>query len=597
MWCSAKVRSLSAILMVKLLSFCCVIWVSLLGTCVGFLKNDRILNGRSFAPVFAKKVSFNDASRSKLVAGINLVADAVKVTLGPKGRNVVLEKAFGSPEIVNDGVTIARSITLSDPEMNVGARLVQEVANKAENRAGDGTTTTTLMTQEIISHGMRVLASGVNPVSLRNGITLAASKLCDEVKKLAKPVKGNADLLSIATIAANSADMGRIIAEAFSCLKGETGSTLVEEAPTARDEVEYREGVFIDRGYISPYFVKDSPRQVIEMEAPRVLITDQRISSVEELIPLLEEVAKCKAPLFIVAEDITGEALSTLIVNNIRGLLNVVAVKCPSFGDRRTALLNDLAVATGASLVSGDLGLSLSDAKLDMLGKADRIIVSKDSTTVLTSPSRKGAISKKIAQIQEEMAAAEKGGSSSSFEKEKNRERIAALGGGVARIKVGAATETELKDKKLRYEDALNSVRSALEMGVVPGGGATMLYLSTQNKLRDEIMKSCGNDADMQLGVDILFKSLSAPMRQIARNAGLEGSVVTDKCLGQKFGFGFNAASGRYEDLIGAGVLDPAKVTINALETAASVAALVLTTEVLVTEKTRESDGVASAED
>jgi chaperonin GroEL len=517
------------------------------------------------------------------VAGINQVADAVKVTLGPKGRNVVLQRAFGPPEIVNDGVTIARAISLSDPEMDVGAKLIQEVANRAENRAGDGTTTTTLMTQEMISHGMRVLATGANPVSIRSGIMLAVSKICSEIKQLAKPVKGSSDLLSIATIAASSPAMGKVIAEAFSHL-GESGSTVVEESQSLSDEVEFREGVFIDKGYISPYFAKDSQRQVCELQSPRVLITDRRISSIEELLPLLEDLAKSKAPLFIVAEDITGEALSALVVNKLRGVLNVVAVKAPAFGDRRTAMLNDLAVATGASFVSEELGLSLEDVKMDMLGTADKVVVGKESTTVLTSSAHKKKIQQRIDQIQAEVKAITDSGGS-NFEKEKCTQRIAALGGGVARIKVGAATETELKEKKLRYEDAINSVRSALEMGVVPGGGSTMLYMAAQKKTRDEALAACGTDEDMKLGVDIVFKSLSAPMRQIACNAGLEGSVVTDKCIGNKFGFGYNAATGSYGDLVAGGVLDPAKVTINALETAASVAGLVLTTEVLVTEK------------
>lgn len=541
-----------------------------------------------YSPLFAKKLSFNEASRSKLVSGINQVADAVKVTLGPKGRNVVLQRAFGAPEIVNDGVTIARAISLPDPEMDVGAKLIQEVANKAENRAGDGTTTTTVMTQEIISQGMRVLATGANPVSIRSGITLAVSQICSEIKKLAKPVKGSSDLLSIATIAASSPAMGKVIAEAFSLL-GDSGTTVVEESQSLCDEVEFRGGVFIDKGYISPYFARDSQRQVCELQAPRILITDRRISSVDELLPVLEEVAKSKAPLFIVAEDVTGEALSALVVNKLRGVLNVVAVKAPSFGDRRTAMLNDLAVATGASFVSEELGLSLEDVKMSMLGTADKVVVGKESTTVLTSAVHKKKIEQRIDQIKSEIKdLAESGGS--SFEKEKCNQRIASLGGGVARIKVGAATETELKEKRLRYEDAINSVRSALEMGVLPGGGSTMLYMAAQKKIREEAMTACGNDEDMKLGVDIVFKSLSAPMRQIACNAGLEGSVVTDKCLGKKFGFGYNAATGSYEDLVAAGVLDPAKVTINALETAASVAGLVLTTEVLVTDMPTKRD-------
>jgi len=527
----------------------------------------------------AKKLSFREESRKKLVEGINVVANAVKITLGPKGRNVVLERNYGAPEIVNDGVTIARDIVLEDPEMNVGAKLVQEVAQKSDNKAGDGTTTSTLMTQEIVNQGIRVVAAGANPVSLRNGVTLAASMLAQRVRELAKPVTGNADLLSIATIASNSPSMGSIIAKAYEKV-GDTGSTVVEESQTLLDEVEFTEGLSIDRGYLSPYFVKDSERQICEMNNPRVLVTDKKITSVQDMIPILEQLVKTKEPLFIVAEDVTGEALSALVVNKLRGVLDIVAIKAPSFGDRRRAYLQDMAIATGATYVADEVGISLESVTLDMLGKADRIVVGKDSTTIVTNADNKDALVKRIAQIRAEAEATD-----NKFDKEKAQERVAALGGGIARIKVGAATETELKDKKLRYEDALNSVRSALEMGVVPGGGACMLYMSCDEKLKQKILDACGkDDEDEQLGVEIMFRSLPAPIKQIAKNAGLEGEVVAEKCRNKPFGFGYNAATDTYEDLLVTGVLDPAKVTINALENAASIAALVLTTEVLITE-------------
>jgi len=535
---------------------------------------------RSRSPVLqmAKKLSFREDSRKKLVEGINVVANAVKITLGPKGRNVVLERSYGAPEIVNDGVTIARDVILEDPEMNVGAKLCIEVASKSDNKAGDGTTTSTLMTQEITNQGIRVVAAGANPVALRNGILMASSMLAAKVREMAKPVTSNQDLLSIATIAANNAGMGAIIAKAYEKI-GETGSTVVEESQTLVDEIEFTEGLSIDRGYLSPYFVKDTERQVCEMQSPRILVTDKKIAAVADLIPILEQLVKTKEPLFIVAEDVTGEALSALVVNKLRGVLDVVAIKAPSFGDRRKAYLQDIAIATGATYVADEVGISMESVTADMLGRADRIVVGKDTTTIVTDKENTDNIAKRIAQIRAEAEATD-----NKFDKEKATERVAALGGGIARIKVGAATETELKDKKLRYEDALNSVKSALEMGVVPGGGACMLHMSCNEELKNSILNAVGADEDERLGVEIMFRSLAAPLKQIAKNAGLEGEVVADKCRDKPFGFGYNAATGTYEDLLETGVLDPAKVTINALENAASIAALVLTTEVLITE-------------
>eukprot|EP00611_Tribonema_gayanum_P023368 TRINITY_DN489_c0_g1_i4.p1 TRINITY_DN489_c0_g1~~TRINITY_DN489_c0_g1_i4.p1 ORF type:complete len:621 (-),score=256.42 TRINITY_DN489_c0_g1_i4:280-1923(-) len=522
----------------------------------------------------AKKVSFGEHSRRQLVDGINQVADAVRVTLGPRGRNVVLERAYGAPEIVNDGVTIARDISLPDPEQNVGAKLVQEVAQKSDNRAGDGTTTSTLMTQSIVNNGLRAVTSGANPVEVRRGIMKASEMLVAEIKALAKPVSGISDLNSIATIASGSSVMGSIISQAFEKV-GENGSTVVEESQTLVDEVDFTEGLTIDRGYLSPYFVNDQERQVCEMRKPRILVTDKKIDQVNELIPILETMVKSKEPLFIVAEDVAGEALSALVVNKMRGVLDVCAIRAPSFGDRRKAYLQDIAIATGATYIAEEVGLTLDQVNMDMLGTCERLVAQRELTTIVTDGSQMEAVNKRIAAIKQE-----KEGTDNQFDIEKCEERIAALGGGIARIKVGAATETELKDKKLRYEDALNSVRSALEMGIVPGGGACMTYLQ---RMDERIMAECANE-DERIGAGILLKSLSAPCMQIAANAGVEGGVVWEKTRNQEFGFGYNAANGRYGDLLEMGVIDPAKVTINAIENSASVAALVLTTEALITE-------------
>lgn len=537
------------------------------------------LRSSRYAGLSAKRVTFHEQSRKKLVDGINIVANAVKVTLGPKGRNVVLERAYGAPEIVNDGVTIAREISLEDPEMNVGAKLLIEAAAKSDKRAGDGTTTTTLMTQEIVNQGIRVVAAGSNPTSLRTGIMKATARLTEKIKSIAKPVAGNNDLLAIATVASNSPSMGGVIAEAFAKI-GNNGATVVEESQTLSDEVEFAEGLILDRGFISPYFVKDNTRQVGEFQKPRILVTDRKITLLQDILHLLEEAAKSKVPLVILADDVSGEALSSLIINKIRGAIDVVAIKAPSFGDRRKHILQDIAIATGAELISEDLGHSLDKVTMDSLGYAERVVVDKESSTIITLPQFKENVEKRVEELK-----VERDNTHIDFEKQKIIERMAALSGGVARIKVGAATETELKDKKLRYEDALNSVRSAIEMGVVSGGGSCMLHLATDVDLKKSIVAECNQyDEDEKMGVEIVFRSLSAPMRQIAKNAGVEGEVVLDKCIGKPYGYGYNAATGKYENLLECGVIDPAKVTINALENAASIASMVLTTEVIVTE-------------
>lgn len=535
-------------------------------------------------PLYVKRLSMNDKSRSKLIAGINQIANAVKVTLGPKGRNVVLDRPYGYPEIVNDGVTIAKAITLEDPEMNVGAKLIQEVASKAESNTGDGTTTSTVLTQEIINQGMKILSTGANPVAVRNGIMKAAAKLSEEILRLSKPVSNSQDLVNIATIAANNPEMGTIIATAFSKL-GDTGSTVVEDSQTLTDSIEFVEGVSIARGYLSPYFIKDAKRQVCELNHPRVLVTDQRITSLDEILPILNEIAKSKSSFLIIADDVSGEALSTLVMNKLRGILDVVVVKAPSYGDRRTALLQDLAVATGSQFISEDIGIGLEGVTLDMLGRIDRAVVSKDRTTLVTDSANSEAIMKRIEEIKAEIDNFDQNPSSgSSYQRESLQDRLASLGGGIARIRVGAATETELKDKKLRYEDAINSVKSALEMGIVPGGGSLLLYLASNKTLKEDLLRSCGENEDMKSGIEILFQSLASPMKQISSNCGIVGDIVVDRCKNRPFGYGFNALTGKFENLLSSGVIDPAKVTKNALETAASMAGLVLTTEVLVTD-------------
>jgi len=527
----------------------------------------------------AKRVSFSEDSRKALVAGINAVADAVRITLGPKGRNVVLERNYGAPEIVNDGVTIAREIALDDPEQNVGARLIQEVAAKSDSKAGDGTTTSTIMTQAIVNQGMRAVSSGLNPVALNIGIKKASKMVCEELTKVAKPVEGIDDLKNVATIACGSVEMGRIIAQAVDKV-GETGSTVIEESQTLVDEIEFTEGLTIDRGYISPYFVKDQERQVAELVNPRILITDAKIDNVNDVVPLLEQVVKSKDPVLIIAEDVAGDALSALVVNKMRGVLDVVAIKAPGFGQRRKDYLQDIAIATGSTYVAEEVGVTLDSVTVDMLGTADRIVVAKELTTIVLDGKQQEAIDARISQIRKEADVAD-----TDFDKEKAVERVAALGGGVARIKVGAATETELKDKKLRYEDALNSVQSARELGIVPGGGSCLAHI--QEYMADTILEAFEDENEKQ-GAQILIKSLSAPCMQVAENAGVEGAVVLSKvqALAKEngMGYGWDARTNQYGDLLEAGVIDPVKVTINAVENSASIAGLVLTTECLVTE-------------
>eukprot|EP00961_Rhodomonas_salina_P285070 3852354-Rhodomonas_salina.1 len=506
----------------------------------------------------AKKVVFGEESRKSLVNGINAVADAVKITLGPKGRNVVLERSFGAPQVINDGVTIARDIELSDPLENTGARLLQEVASKTDLKAGDGTTTSTVLTQSIVNQGIKAVASGVNPLALKR-----------------VPCNGIEDIRNIATIAAGgNQEIGRIISTAFEKV-GENGSTTVEESQSLQDEVDFTEGMELDRGYISPYFVKDMERQIAEFTNPRIIVTDKKITAVQELVPLLEMVVRSKEPILIVAEDITGEALSTLVVNKMRGVLDVCAIRAPGFGERKKAYLEDIAILTGATYIAEEAGLSLDTVTMEQLGKASRVVVAKEACTIIADGANQENVSKRIEQIRKQVE-----NTDSDFDREKGEERIARLGGGIARIKVGAATETELKDKKLRYEDAINSTKAAIQLGITPGGGATLVHLIRKiPEIQDSL-----EDEEEKLGAGIIGKALEAPLLQIAQNCGKEGEVVLDRCKNLEFGEGYNAATDTYENLLDCGVVDPAKVTCWALENSCSIASMVLTTEALVVE-------------
>jgi len=534
----------------------------------------------------ATEVTFGDDSRQSLLAGINAVANAVKVTLGPKGRNVVLERSYGVPEIVNDGVTIARDIELEDAKANVGAKLLVEVASKTDQKAGDGTTTSTVLTQALVTEGLKLVASGANPIALQRGLQKASKMLADEVKAVAKPVSSDDDLKNIAVIATGSEAMGRTIANCFKRV-GKNGATMVEDGQTLTDEIDFTEGMEIDRGFVSPYFVKNQETQLCEMDNPKVLVTDRKINNMQDIVPLLEGLVKSKEPLLIIAEEVGGEALSSLVLNRMRGVLDVCAIKPPGFGERRRGYLEDIATLTGATFVTEQLGLSLDGVTDEMLGMAQRVAVSKERTTMIATGNHQEEVAERIKKIRAEAELTE-----SQFDKEKAEERIAKLGGAIGRIKVGAATETELKDKKLRYEDALNSVKAAMEEGIVPGGGSTLVYLlRTKDKIKAEM-----EDDDERLAVDILFRAIEWPIMQIAENAGEEGAIVLENCKNKEFGFGWNAATGEYLDLLEAGVIDPATVTQQAVLNSCSIAASVLTTSALITEvKVEEQPGAAGA--
>ena len=534
----------------------------------------------------AKIIAFDEESRRALERGVNALADAVKITLGPKGRNVLLEKKYGAPQIVNDGITVAKEIELEDPLENTGARLIQEVASKTKDVAGDGTTTATVLAQALIREGLKNVAAGSNPVSLKRGIDKTVEALVEEIAKIAKPVEGSA-IAQVATVSAgNDEEVGSMIAEAMDKVTKD-GVITVEESKSLTTELEVVEGMQIDRGYISPYFITNNERQTVEFENARILITDKKISSIQDLVPVLEKVARLGQSLLVIAEDVEGDALATLVVNKARGVLSVAAIKAPGFGDRRKALLQDIAILTDGQLISEEIGLSLDTASLEALGTARKITIDKENTTIVAGSTTKPEVQKRIGQIRKQLEETD-----SDYDKEKLQERIAKLAGGVAVIKVGAATETELKDRKLRIEDALNATKAAVEEGIVPGGGTTLIHLAT----KVESIKNSLKDEEEKLGADIIGRALEAPLRQIADNAGAEGSVIVSRVRETDFNVGYNAATGEFEDLIAAGIIDPAKVVRSALQNAGSIAGLVLTTEALVVEKPEKKAPAAPAD-
>ena len=524
----------------------------------------------------AKQIVFNEEARRALERGVDAVADTVRITLGPAGRNVVLEKKFGAPQIVNDGVTIAKEIELENHLENSGAQLIREVCTKTNDVAGDGTTTAALLAQAVIKEGLKNVAAGANPILLKKGIDEATRFAIEEIKKIAEPVKDNQSIAQIATIASgNHPEVGQMIAQAMDKV-GKDGVITVEESKKLVDtELEVVEGMQFDKGYISPYFVNDQERMESVLEEPLLLCADKKINILADMIPLLEKVARAGKPLLVISEDVEGEALATLVVNNLRQVLKCCAVKAPGFGDRRKAMLDDIAILTGGQLISEDQGIKLENVTVEMLGTARKVIVTKDKTTIVASDATKAAVKKRITQIEKEIDE-----SDSDYDKEKLQERKAKLSGGVAVLKVGAATETELKDRKLKLEDALNATKAAVEEGTVPGGGLTPLIIS--KKLRLEAEKRQG---DIRTGIEIVAKAFQAPLRQIANNAGLSGEVVVEKVLNfSDTVTGFNAETTKFEDLRKAGVIDPAKVTRTAIQNATSIASMFLLTECLVAE-------------
>ncbi|MBE0466744.1 MAG: chaperonin GroEL [Candidatus Desulforudis sp.] len=521
----------------------------------------------------AKDIIYREDARKAMERGVNALADALRVTLGPKGRNVVLEKKFGSPMIVNDGVTIAREIELEDPFENMGAQLVKEVATKTNDIAGDGTTTAALLAQAIVRAGLKNVTAGANPMILKRGIEKAVELTVEEIQNRAKTVESKEAITQVASISANDATIGNLIADAMEKV-GKDGVITVEESQGIGTSLEIVEGMNFDRGYISPYMITDADKMEATLSDPYILITDKKISAVADILPILEKVLQAGKTLLIIAEDLEGEALATLVVNKLRGTLNVVAVKAPGFGERRKAMLEDIAVLTSGTVVSEEVGLKLDKATLDMLGKARQVRVKKDETIIVDGGGEEDAIKKRLAQIKKQIE-----DTTSDFDREKLQERLAKLAGGVAVINVGAATETEMKEKKLRIEDALNATRAAVEEGIVPGGGT--IYVNVVPVL--DALNS--ESADERTGLDIIKRALEAPLRQIADNAGVEGSVVVEKVKAGAEGVGFNALTEEYTDMIAAGIVDPAKVTRIALQNAASIAAMILTTEALVGEK------------
>lgn len=521
----------------------------------------------------AKDVQFGNEVRQKMVSGVNTLANAVRVTLGPKGRNVVVERAFGGPHITKDGVTVAKEIELKDKFENMGAQMVKEVASKTNDVAGDGTTTATVLAQAIVAEGMKYVTAGMNPTDLKRGIDKAVAALVEELKNIAKPCDTSKEIAQVGSISANSDEqVGAIIAEAMEKV-GKEGVITVEDGKSLENELDVVEGMQFDRGYLSPYFINDAEKQIAALDNPFVLLFDKKISNIRDLLPVLEQVAKASRPLLIIAEDVEGEALATLVVNNIRGILKTVAVKAPGFGDRRKAMLQDIAILTGGTVIAEEVGLSLEKATLEDLGQAKRIEIGKENTTIIDGFGDAAQIEARVAEIRQQIETA-----TSDYDKEKLQERVAKLAGGVAVIKVGAATEVEMKEKKDRVEDALHATRAAVEEGVVAGGGVALL------RARAALENLHTGNADQDAGVQIVLRAVESPLRQIVANAGGEPSVVVNKVLEGKGNYGYNAGSGEYGDMIEMGVLDPAKVTRSALQHAASIAGLMLTTDCMIAE-------------
>ncbi|OFN31822.1 molecular chaperone GroEL [Neisseria sp. HMSC077D05] len=521
----------------------------------------------------AKDVQFGNEVRQKMVSGVNTLANAVRVTLGPKGRNVVVDRAFGGPHITKDGVTVAKEIELKDKFENMGAQMVKEVASKTNDVAGDGTTTATVLAQAIVAEGMKYVTAGMNPTDLKRGIDKAVAALVEELKNIAKPCDTSKEIAQVGSISANSDEqVGAIIAEAMEKV-GKEGVITVEDGKSLENELDVVEGMQFDRGYLSPYFISDAEKQVVALEIPYVLLFDKKISNIHDLLPVLEKVAKAKRPLLIIAEDVEGDALTTLVLNNIRGILKAVAVKAPGFGDRRKAMLQDIAILTGGTVITEEVGLSLEKATLEDLGQAKRIEIGKENTIIIDGLGDATQIEARVAEIRQQIETA-----TSDYDKEKLQERVAKLAGGVAVIKVGAATEVEMKEKKDRVEDALHATRAAVEEGVVAGGGVALL------RARAALENLHTGNADQDAGVQIVLRAVESPLRQIVANAGGEPSVVVNKVLEGKGNYGYNAGSGEYGDMIEMGVLDPAKVTRSALQHAASIAGLMLTTDCMIAE-------------
>ena len=523
-----------------------------------------------------KIIKFNEDARKALEVGVDTLADAVKITLGPKGRNVVLDRGFGAPMITNDGVTIAKEIELKDPIENLGAQIVKEVATKSNDVAGDGTTTATVLAQALIKEGLKMVASGANPVFIRRGMELASKKVIEELTKRAKKVESNEEIAQVGAISAGDVEIGQLIAQAMEKV-GESGVITVEEARSLDTTLEVVEGMQFDNGYLSPYMVSDSERMVVEMDNPFILITDKKIANMKELLPILEKTVELGRPMLIIAEDVEGEALATLVVNKLRGTLNIAAVKAPAFGDRRKAMLQDIAILTGGEVISEEKGIKLETADLNFLGQAKKVRITKDNTVIVDGLGEKDAIQARIGQIKNSIAE-----TTSDYDREKLQERLAKLSGGVAVIKVGAATETEMKERKLRIEDALNATKAAVEEGIVPGGGTILIQIA-------KAIEDFKLEGEEGLGVEIVKKALSAPLRQIVINAGIDAGVVIEKVKNSENGIGFDAAKEEYVDMVKAGIIDPAKVTRSAIQNAVSVSSVLLTTEVAVGNEKEES--------